>query len=103
VTLAVLPPLPPLPPPPAPQVFDNVVVQPRDAREASDVFYRQRIGDVLLTYENEVVLTNQARAGWGAGFGEGAGERGALGQTRLQDAATRLALTAPQTPACLGR
>lgn len=41
------------------QVFDNVVVQPRDAREASDVFYRQRIGDVLLTYENEVVLTNQ--------------------------------------------
>jgi hypothetical protein len=48
---------PPLPP----QVFDNVVVQPRDAREASDVFYRQRIGDILLTYENEVVLTNQVR------------------------------------------
>jgi hypothetical protein len=42
-------------------VFENVVVQPRDAREASDVFYRQRMGDVLLTYENEVVLTNQAR------------------------------------------
>ncbi|KAI8471299.1 MAG: hypothetical protein J3K34DRAFT_417739 [Monoraphidium minutum] len=41
------------------KVFGNVVVQPRDAREASDVFYRQRIGDVLLTYENEVVLTNQ--------------------------------------------
>ncbi|KIY99437.1 Sulfate-binding protein Flags: Precursor [Monoraphidium neglectum] len=41
------------------KVFDNVVVQPRDAREASDVFYRQRIGDVLLTYENEVVLTNE--------------------------------------------
>jgi sulfate transport system substrate-binding protein len=40
-------------------VFDNVLVQPRDAREASDVFYRQRLGDVLLTYENEVVLTNQ--------------------------------------------
>ncbi|KAJ9512672.1 hypothetical protein QJQ45_018824 [Haematococcus lacustris] len=39
-------------------VFDNVVVQPRDAREASDVFYKQRVGDVLLTYENEVVLTN---------------------------------------------
>jgi sulfate transport system substrate-binding protein len=43
----------------ASQVFDNVLVQPRDAREASDVFYRQRLGDVLLTYENEVVLTNQ--------------------------------------------
>uniref|UniRef100_A0A7S0WZ40 Sulfate-binding protein n=1 Tax=Chlamydomonas leiostraca TaxID=1034604 RepID=A0A7S0WZ40_9CHLO len=40
------------------RVFDNVVVQPRDAREASDVFYKQRVGDVLLTYENEVVLTN---------------------------------------------
>lgn len=25
------------------QVFDNVVVQPRDAREASDVFYKQRV------------------------------------------------------------
>lgn len=51
------------------QVFDNVVVQPRDAREASDVFYRQRIGDVLLTYENEVVLTNQVGAPLGAGGG----------------------------------
>jgi hypothetical protein len=44
-------------------VFDNVVVQPRDAREASDVFYRQRLGDVLLTYENEVVLTNEVGVG----------------------------------------
>ena len=40
------------------RVFDNVVVQPRDAREASDVFYRQKLGDLLLTYENEAVLTN---------------------------------------------
>jgi len=39
-------------------VFNNVVVQPRDAREASDVFYKQKVGDVLLTYENEVILTN---------------------------------------------
>ncbi|KAF8058434.1 sbpA [Scenedesmus sp. PABB004] len=46
------------------KVFDNVLIQPRDAREASDVFYRQRLGDVLLTYENEVVLTNQV---YGAG------------------------------------
>ena len=37
-----------------PQVFDHVPVQPRDAREASDVFYKQEVGDALLTYENEV-------------------------------------------------
>ena len=37
------------------QVFDHVPVQPRDAREASDVFYKQEVGDALLTYENEVL------------------------------------------------
>ena len=42
-----------------PQVFERVPVQPRDAREASDVFYKQNIGDALLNYENEVVLTNE--------------------------------------------
>eukprot|EP01026_Neomeris_dumetosa_P018568 TRINITY_DN17298_c0_g2_i1.p2 TRINITY_DN17298_c0_g2~~TRINITY_DN17298_c0_g2_i1.p2 ORF type:complete len:186 (-),score=39.56 TRINITY_DN17298_c0_g2_i1:225-782(-) len=40
------------------KVFNNVPVQPRDSREASDVFYNQQKGDVLLTYENEVKLTN---------------------------------------------
>ncbi|MEW5300457.1 MAG: hypothetical protein WDW36_003387 [Sanguina aurantia] len=40
-------------------VMENVLVQPRDAREASDVFYKQKVGDVLLTYENEVTLTNE--------------------------------------------
>ncbi|KAI3437870.1 hypothetical protein D9Q98_000316 [Chlorella vulgaris] len=40
------------------KVFDQVLVQPRDAREASDVFYRQGMGDVLLTYENEAIFTN---------------------------------------------
>ncbi|KAL4422115.1 hypothetical protein ABPG77_003400 [Micractinium sp. CCAP 211/92] len=40
------------------KVFDQVVVQPRDAREASDVFYRQGMGDALLTYENEAYFTN---------------------------------------------
>jgi sulfate transport system substrate-binding protein len=40
------------------KVFDNVEVMPRDAREASDVFYTQRFGDALLTYENEAVFTN---------------------------------------------
>ena len=42
------------------QVFENVPVQPRDAREASDVFYKQNLGDVLLNYENEVRLTNDS-------------------------------------------
>ena len=34
-------------------------IQPRDAREASDVFYKQNQGDVSLNYENEVILTNE--------------------------------------------
>eukprot|EP00887_Chlorella_sp_A99_P007787 scaffold20.g7787.t1 len=40
------------------KVFDRVEIQPRDAREASDVFYHQGFGDALLTYENEAVFTN---------------------------------------------
>lgn len=40
-------------------VFDRVEVMPRDAREASDVFYTQRMGDALLTYENEAIFTNK--------------------------------------------
>jgi len=40
------------------QVFERVPVQPRDAREASDVFYKQGQGDALLNYENEVIFTN---------------------------------------------
>jgi ABC-type sulfate transport system substrate-binding protein len=40
------------------KVFDNVEIMPRDAREASDVFYNQKFGDALLTYENEAVFTN---------------------------------------------
>ncbi len=47
------------------QVFENVPIQPRDAREASDVFYKQGQGDVSLNYENEVILTNET-------YGEGA-------------------------------
>ena len=42
------------------QTFMNIPIQPRDAREASDVFYKQGLGDVLLNYENEVILTNRA-------------------------------------------
>lgn len=41
------------------KVFQNVETMPRDAREASDVFYNQRMGDVLLTYENEAIFTNK--------------------------------------------
>lgn len=40
-------------------MFERVIIQPRDAREASDVFYKQERGDVLLTYENEAVFSNQ--------------------------------------------
>jgi sulfate transport system substrate-binding protein len=41
------------------KVFKNVPVLPRDAREASDVFFKQGQGDVLINYENEVVLAAQ--------------------------------------------
>ncbi|CAM6096229.1 unnamed protein product [Calypogeia fissa] len=40
-------------------VFRNVPVEPRDAREVSDVFFKQEIGDVMITYENEIYLTNE--------------------------------------------
>ncbi|AFY72404.1 sulfate/thiosulfate-binding protein [Synechococcus sp. PCC 7502] len=38
------------------KVFKNVPVLPKDAREATDVFIKQRQGDVLLNYENELIL-----------------------------------------------
>ncbi|NJR67045.1 MAG: sulfate ABC transporter substrate-binding protein [Leptolyngbyaceae cyanobacterium CRU_2_3] len=41
------------------QVFKNVPVLPKDAREATDVFFKQGQGDVLLNYENEVLLAKQ--------------------------------------------
>lgn len=41
------------------QVFKNVPVLPRDAREATDAFYKQGQGDVLINYENEVLLAKQ--------------------------------------------
>ncbi|WP_416245131.1 sulfate ABC transporter substrate-binding protein [Crocosphaera sp. XPORK-15E] len=40
-------------------VFKNVPVLPKDAREASDVFYKQGQGNVLINYENEVILAKQ--------------------------------------------
>lgn len=41
------------------QVFRNVPVLPKDAREASDTFFKKGEGDVLLNYENEVILSAQ--------------------------------------------
>ena len=40
----------------ASNVFANVPVLPKDAREATDVFFKQGQGDVLINYENEVLL-----------------------------------------------
>ncbi|MBF2002721.1 MAG: sulfate ABC transporter substrate-binding protein [Synechococcales cyanobacterium M58_A2018_015] len=41
------------------QVFRNVPVLPKDARESTDVFFKQGQGDVLINYENEVLLARQ--------------------------------------------
>ncbi len=40
-------------------VLKNTPVLPKDAREASDVFYKQGQGNVLINYENEVILAKQ--------------------------------------------
>ncbi|MEA5513420.1 sulfate ABC transporter substrate-binding protein [Nodularia sp. UHCC 0506] len=41
------------------QVYANVPVLPRDAREATDAFFVQKQGDALINYENEVILAKQ--------------------------------------------
>jgi sulfate/thiosulfate-binding protein len=41
------------------KVFKNAPVLPKDAREATDVFFKQDQGDILLNYENEVILARQ--------------------------------------------
>lgn len=41
------------------RVYQNVPILPRNAREATDIFYEQRQGDVLINYENEVLLAQQ--------------------------------------------
>jgi sulfate/thiosulfate transport system substrate-binding protein len=41
------------------KVFKNVPVLPKDAREASDVFFKQGQGDALINYENEMILAGQ--------------------------------------------
>ena len=40
-------------------IYKNAPVLPKDAREASDAFFKQGQGDALINYENEVILANQ--------------------------------------------
>lgn len=41
------------------RVYKNAPALPRDAREASDAFFKQGQGDALINYENEVILAAQ--------------------------------------------
>ncbi|MGL5062704.1 MAG: sulfate ABC transporter substrate-binding protein [Microcoleus sp.] len=41
------------------KVYKNVPILTRDAREATDVFFKQGQGDALINYENEIVLVSQ--------------------------------------------
>jgi sulfate/thiosulfate-binding protein len=43
------------------QVYRNVPVLPRDAREATDIFLQRGQGDVLINYENELLLAQLQR------------------------------------------
>jgi sulfate/thiosulfate transport system substrate-binding protein len=40
-------------------IYQNVPVLTKDAREATDVFFKQGQGDALINYENEVILAKQ--------------------------------------------
>jgi sulfate transport system substrate-binding protein len=41
------------------KVYKNAPVLTKDAREASNLFFKQGQGDVLINYENEVILAGQ--------------------------------------------
>ncbi len=41
------------------QVYKNTPTLPPSAREATDLFFKQNQGDVLLSYENEVIYAKQ--------------------------------------------
>ncbi len=41
------------------KIFKNVPILTKDAREASDAFFKQGQGDALINYENEVILASQ--------------------------------------------
>lgn len=40
-------------------VYNNVPVLTKDAREATDAFFKQGQGDALINYENEIILAEQ--------------------------------------------
>lgn len=40
-------------------VYGNVEVLAKDARDATDIFLRRKQGDVLINYENELILASQ--------------------------------------------
>ncbi|MBE9215859.1 sulfate ABC transporter substrate-binding protein [Plectonema cf. radiosum LEGE 06105] len=41
------------------QAYSNVPILTRDAREATDAFFKQGQGDALINYENELILAGQ--------------------------------------------
>ncbi|MEH2262916.1 sulfate ABC transporter substrate-binding protein [Nostoc sp.] len=41
------------------KVYKNTPILTRDAREASDLFFQKNQGDVLINYENEVILAGR--------------------------------------------
>ncbi len=41
------------------KVYKNVLVLPKTARNASELFFKQGQGDALLNYENEMILSKQ--------------------------------------------
>ncbi len=41
------------------KVYQNVPILTKDAREATDVFVKQGQGDVLINYENEIILAQE--------------------------------------------
>lgn len=41
------------------KAYKNVPILTKDAREASDVFFKQGQGDALINYENEILLAGQ--------------------------------------------
>jgi sulfate transport system substrate-binding protein len=41
------------------KAYKNVPILSRDAREATDAFFKQQQGDALINYENEIILAEQ--------------------------------------------
>jgi sulfate transport system substrate-binding protein len=41
------------------KIFKNVTILAKDAREATDAFFKQGQGDALINYENEIILASQ--------------------------------------------